>query len=104
MKFAAHYGDKPAIVIQSDRWWDARLLATIHFGCEPGQLQFESEPQGPVTIQTRWEGRSPGLRLEFRVRSENTVIWTDWRPIEEYAEVKRVADVVNKVDEAQPTP
>jgi hypothetical protein len=101
VKFQVTHEDKAAIIVQSDRWWDARLLATIHFGCEPGQLLFESDPQGPVTIQTRWEGRSPGLHLEFRIRSETTVIRTDWRPIEEYAEAKRVSDAINSA--TQPT-
>ncbi len=35
---AAH--DAGNIVIEADRWADARRVAIIHFGCEPFELTF----------------------------------------------------------------
>lgn len=76
----------PPLVVESDRWWDARIVGVVHFACEPGQLTFWSEPTGAqVTVQTRWHGRPPGQRMQFRLRSEITVEWSDWIDISEYA-------------------
>ena len=86
----------PPLVVESDRWWDARNVGVVHFACEPGPLVFWSEPTGAqVTVETRWHGRPPGQRMQFRTRSEVTVEWTDWLDIVEYATVRKVSEAIN---------
>lgn len=92
-----------SIIVEADRWWDARHLGVLHFGCERSDLAFESNPVGQVTIEMRWDGRPPNQRLQFRTRNENTVIWTDWHDIEDYVVVHKASDVINNGNEAQPT-
>jgi hypothetical protein len=86
----------PSIVVESDRWWDARVVGIVHFACEPWQLMFDRDTKDAATVETRWHGTPPGQRMQFRLRSEVTVDWTDWIDISEYATTRKVADTINQ--------
>jgi hypothetical protein len=72
-----------SIVVDGDRWWDARTVGLMHFGCEVAELDFQQTADAP-DVETRWVGSDAtdsnrdGRRLEFR-RPGN-----EWRPIEQY--------------------
>ncbi len=95
MRFLISRAGYDSLTVESDRWWDARNVGVIHFSCEPGQLGFATVANEP-TVETRWHGRPPGQRMQFRLRSEVTVDWTDWIDISEYATTKVVAEAINK--------
>ncbi len=79
---AAH--DAGNIVIEADRWADARRVAIIHFGCEPFELTFEPTTD-PIDIEISWVGSPPNQELHFRTRSgDEPITWSALLPIGDY--------------------
>jgi len=75
----------PGIYVESDRWWDARAVGIVHFGCGPDELRFHKTSED-ADIETRWvgtdNGGALGRRMQFRKRNGSKV--GRWRGIEEY--------------------
>jgi hypothetical protein len=92
-----------SIVVSCDRWWDARTVGLMHFGCEVAELGFE-QTEDDADVETRWVGSDAtdsnrdGRRMEYRRRGN------EWRPIEQYNDERLAAAEAAKMAAQQATP
>jgi hypothetical protein len=76
------------LVVEVDRWWDARTVGLAHFVCEVSDLQFESTTKD-VDIECRWIGFDncgAGTVRQLQFRARNRRKRGSWKDIEEYVE------------------
>jgi hypothetical protein len=91
------------VVVSCDRWWDARTIGLMHFGCEVAELWFEQTEEA-ADVETRWVGSDAtdsnrdGRRMEFRRRDG------EWRPIEQYNDDRLAAAEAAKMAAQEATP
>jgi hypothetical protein len=86
MKFRiGHKGEDGRTVLmfvaQVERWWDARTIGTLRFGCAAEELTFQQVSEDElIHVDTRWfgnDGVGMGRRLQWRQTSEE-----EWREID----------------------
>jgi len=86
------------VVVDCDRWWDARHVGLLHFGCEVAELRIAATTD-EAAVFTRWVGTDNGhdvRRMEFRLPDGA------WRPIVQYNDDKFAAQAAQQAQEAAP--
>lgn len=85
------------LVVDVERWWDAKTVAVLHFGCEPGELRYEPTSVD-AQILTRWVGVDNGGSVPRHM--QYSVPGGMWRPVEEYNDDRLAAEAARSVEVA----